>query len=69
MAELSAGLDLSNIGTTTREVQGITSTATHFTGFESPYPARSGRPTRLLPGPLWILDLPRLCCPTTQLVV
>ena len=47
MAELSGGLDLSNVGTTTREVRGITSTATHFTGFESPYTALEvARPAR-----------------------
>jgi hypothetical protein len=35
MAELSEGLDLSNIGTTTGEVHGITNNAMHFTSFEA----------------------------------
>ena len=43
MTELSEGLDLSNIGTTTHEVQGITNTAMYFTSFEACIP--STRPT------------------------
>lgn len=35
MAELSEGLDLSNAGATTRDVQGIISTAMDLTGLES----------------------------------
>ena len=47
MAELSAGLALSNIGTTTQEIQGISSSAMYFTGFESPYMAHeAARPAR-----------------------
>jgi hypothetical protein len=43
MTELSEGLDLSDIGTTTREVEGITTTAMYLTGFEPCTP--SSRPT------------------------
>jgi hypothetical protein len=47
MAELSAGLGLSNIGTTIREIQGFTSTAMYCTGFESLYTAHEvARPAR-----------------------
>ena len=34
MAELSGGLDLSNVGTTIREVQGFTGIGMYCTGFE-----------------------------------
>ena len=47
VAELSAGLGLSSVGTTTHEVQGISSSAMYFTGFESPYMAHeAARPAR-----------------------
>ena len=47
MAELNAGLGLSNVGTTIREVQGFTSTAIDCTGFEGPYMAHEvARPAR-----------------------
>jgi hypothetical protein len=50
MAELSAGLGLSNIGTTIREVQGFTSTAMYCTGFEGLYTAHEvARPARDCP--------------------
>jgi hypothetical protein len=60
MAELSEGLDLSNVGTTTREVQGITNTVMHFTGFEVCTP-RTRPPTTCsttgLEGVPWISGL------------
>jgi energy-converting hydrogenase A subunit M len=47
MAELSEGLDLSNVGATTREVQGITSTAMDLTGLESLHTAHeAARPAQ-----------------------